>query len=169
MLTVLSSEIRFFAKPQTVVGKLFDKKLDMNRRILLIIVLGFVGLVSFGQKFDSTIYLHLLKSDKTEFISYAKSVNMTIDFDSTSNTLFAKTKGILFSKPLKEEGNNYYSLSLIVSTLDKENNKTILKNANPVEGKKNTWIDNSYLYVEWDTENPYSKEMWYKVLIYSKK
>ena len=55
------------------------------------------------------------------------------------------------------------------AVLNKENNKIILKNAKPFEGKKNTWLDNNYLYIEWDTENPYSKEMWYKVLIYSKK
>jgi hypothetical protein len=58
---------------------------------------------------------------------------------------------------------------LIVSTLNKENNKLIFKKAIENPNKKGTWTDDKYLYREWDLENPVSKEMWYKVLVYKKK
>jgi hypothetical protein len=139
-----------------------------NHRLIYLSFLLF-GQIAFGQKLDSTIYLTLLKADKEAFTNYAKSVGLTVELDSLSNTLFAKTKGILFSKPLADKGNDYYALNMMVSTLNKDNSESIVKNAQPVEGKKNTWIDDNYLYITWDLENPVSKEMWFRVLVYKRK
>ena len=141
----------------------------MKIRLFILVLLLVGGQISHAQKIDTVIYEHLLHSDKIEFTSYAQSVGLKTDFDSLSNTLFAKTKGILFSKPLGDKGNEYFVLEMIVSTLDKANNRLIIKDAKPVEGKQKTWSDTGYWYIEWDLENPVSKEMWYKVLVYRRK
>ena len=123
-----------------------------------------------AQSFDTTTYSHLVKADKNEFIRYARSAGLATEIDTTSQSLFAKTKGCLYTKPLGDKNNNeYYDLVLIVSTLDKANNKLILKNAKENPERKGTWTDNEYLYMEWDSENPISKETWYKVLVYKRK
>jgi len=142
----------------------------MKRPFLLVILFVFWGHFTNAQTFDVTTYSHLVKADQNEFIRYAKSVGLTTDIDTISQSLFAKTKGCLYTKPLGDKNNNeYYDLVLIVSTLDKENNKLILKNAKENPQKKGTWTDNEYLYMEWDSENPISKDMWYKVLVYKRK
>jgi hypothetical protein len=137
--------------------------------LALILVMSF-GQFLFAQTFDTTTYSHLVKADKDEFLNYARSVGLTTDYDTASASLFAKTKGCLYTKPLGDKNNNeYYDLVLIVSTQNKENNKLILRDAKEMQDKKGFWIDNLYMYREWDMENPYSKEMWYKVLVYKKK
>ena len=142
----------------------------MTKSFLTILLFILAAQSLLAQTFDTTIYSHLVKADKDEFISFAKSVGFTIVTDTASQTLFAKTKGCLYAKPFGDKNNNeYYDLVLIVSTLDKKNNKLILKNATENPEKKGTWTDNQYLYMEWDLENPISKEMWYKVLVYKKK
>jgi len=142
----------------------------MKKQFSIFILLIFSGLVLHAQAFDTTTYIHLVNADKDEFVTYAKSVGLTTEIDTASQSLFAKTKGCLYMKPLGNKNNNeYYDLVLIVSTLDKENNKLILKNAIENPNKKGTWTDDKYLYMEWDLENPISKEMWYKVLVYKKK
>ena len=142
----------------------------MNTKITSLFLFVFVGQSLFAQTFDTTTYSHLVKADKDEFISFAKSVGLTTVTDTASQTLFAKTQGCLYAKPLGDKNNNeFYDLVLIVSTLDKKNNKLILKNAAESSEKKGTWTDNQYLYMEWDLENPASKEMWYKVIVYKKK
>ncbi|MBB4800047.1 hypothetical protein HNP37_000086 [Flavobacterium nitrogenifigens] len=124
----------------------------------------------YSQSFDKKTYEKLLKSDKIEFVEYAKSVGLTIETDSISESIFAKRKGCLYLKPTGTKNDNeYYELALIVSTLNKENNKLILENAKENPETKGVWTDNEYLYREWDMENPISKEMWYKVLIYKRK
>ncbi len=129
-----------------------------------------LGQVSFAQMIDSTTYLHLRNADKDEFMKYAKSVGLTTDYDTTAQSLFAKKKGCIYTKPADDKNNNeYYDLVLIVSTQNKENNKVILKGATEMTDKKGFWLDGAYLYREWDTENPISKEMWYKVLVYKRK
>ena len=142
----------------------------MTKTLFTLFLVLLVGQNLFAQTFDTTTYLHLVKADKDEFILYAKAVGLTIATDTASQTLFAKTKGCLYAKPLGDKNNNeYYDLVLIVSTLDKKNNKLILQNAKENSEKKGTWTDSQYLYMEWDLENVYSKEMWYKILVYKKK
>lgn len=142
----------------------------MTKQLSIFIFLILSGLILHAQAFNITTYTHLVNADKDEFITYAKSVGLTNEIDTASQSLFAKTKGCLYVKPLGNKNNNeYYDLVLIVSTLDKENNKMILKNAIENPNKKGTWTDDKYLYIEWDLENPVSKEMWYKVLVYKKK
>jgi hypothetical protein len=123
-----------------------------------------------SQTFDQSTYLKLLKSDKVEFIIYAKSINLIVETDSIAESIFAKKIGCLYVKPTGTTNDNkYYELVLIVSTLNKENNKIILENAIENPEKKGIWTDKEYLYREWDLENPITKEMWYKVIIYKKK
>lgn len=142
----------------------------MTKNLLLLMLSMLFEQILFAQTFDTTTYLHLVKADKDEFVNYAKSVGMTTDFDTASQSLFARTKGCLYTKPLGDKNNNeYYDLVLIVSTQNKENNKLILRNAIEMQNKKGFWTDDQYLYREWDLENPISKEMWYKVLVYKKK
>jgi hypothetical protein len=137
--------------------------------LLFISVIVYVQLLN-AQTLNTTIYSKLLTSDKDEFITYAKSAGLATDIDTVSQSIIAKTSGCVFMKPLNEKNNNeYYDLVLIVSTLNKENNKRILKNAIENPNKKGTWTDDKYLYIEWDTENPITNEMWYKVLVYKKK
>jgi len=132
-------------------------------------MLGFAKPIS-AQAFDSATYSYLVKAEKDEFINYANSVGLTTVIDTLSQSLFAKKKGCLYMKPLSGKNNNeFYELVLIVSTLNKENNKLILKDAVEDPNKKGTWTDTKYVYMEWDMENPISKEMWYKVLVYKKK
>jgi hypothetical protein len=129
-----------------------------------------LGNVLCAQTLEVKTYSKLVKADKDDFISFAKSSGFETDFDETSQTLFAATKGCIYAKPIGEKNNNeYFDLVLIVSTLDKENNKLILKNAIENTEKKGTWTDDKYLYKEWDMENPNTKEVWYKVLVYKKK
>ena len=124
----------------------------------------------YAQAFDTTIYFRLVEANKDEFIKYAPSVGLTIVIDTVSQSVIAKRKGCLYIKPYGDKNNNeYYDLALIVSTLSKENNKLILKNAVEDPAKKGTWNDRSYLYMEWDSENTMSNEMWYKVVVYRKK
>src|SRR5690242_4192836 len=112
----------------------------MRKQFSLLILLFVFGQILHDQTFDTTTYAHLLIADKDEFIAYAKSVSLTIDFDTTSQTLFAKTNGCIYTKPLSEKNNNeYYDLVLIVSTSNKGNNKLILKNATADPNKKGTW------------------------------
>jgi|ERR1035437_1665812 hypothetical protein len=142
----------------------------MTKNLLALILFLLFGQLLLAQTFDTTTYSHLVKADKDEFLSYAKSVGMTTDFDTASQSLFAKTKGCLYTKPLGDKNNNeYYDLVLIVSTQNKDNNILILRDAKELPDKKGFWTDNQYLYREWDMENPISKEMWYKVLVYKKK
>jgi hypothetical protein len=142
----------------------------MTKNLLALVSFVFLGQILFAQTFDSATYSHLVKADKDEFLSYSESVGMTTDFDTASQSLFAKAKGCLYTKPLGDKNNNeYYDLVLIVSTQNKENNKLILRDAKELPDKKGFWTDNQYLYREWDMENPISKEMWYKVLVYKKK
>jgi hypothetical protein len=142
----------------------------MAKQFLLIILIIFLGQVLTAQSFDTTTYAHLLRAGKDEFVAYANATGLTTNIDTTAQLLFAKTGGCIYVKPLDDKSNNeYYDLVLIVSTLNKENNKLILKNAKEYPQKKGTWTDDEYLYLEWDLENPISKEMWYKVLVYKKK
>lgn len=139
-------------------------------RFIYSILILFLIQNSVAQVFNKADYLHLLKADKSEFIAYAKSVGLTTDMDEASETLFATTKGCVFGKPLGNKNNNeYYDLVLLVSTLDKNNNKLILGKAKESSEKKGTWMDDEYLYIEWDMENPNTKEMWYKILVYKRK
>jgi hypothetical protein len=142
----------------------------MKRLSLLIILSVFLGQELSAQAFDATVYSHLVRADPNEFIKYAKSVGLTTVFDSTSKTLFANTKGCLYTKPLGDKfTNENYVLVLIVSTLDKENNKLILKNAKENPYKKGNWMDKEYVYFELDWEDPISKEMHYKVFVSKRK
>lgn len=142
----------------------------MNRYLLVLMIAVLMGQATVAQTVDSATYLHLRSADKDEFISYAKKVGLATEYDTASQSLFAKTKGCIYSKPLGDKNNNeYYDLVLIVSTQNKENNKILLKGATEMTDKKGFWIDEAYLYREWDLENPISKEMWYKVLVYRKK
>jgi hypothetical protein len=142
----------------------------MKKQFALFNLLFVFGQILHAQTLDITAYAHLVTADKNEFIGYAKSVGLTTDLDTTSQTVFAKTKGCVYAKPLGDKNNNeYYDLVLIVSTLNKENNKLILKNATGDPNKKGIWNDDKYLYREWDAENPVTKEMWYKVLVYKRK
>jgi|GEM_PF-6461355 len=142
----------------------------MAKHFLLLPFFFLLGQMVFAQALDTATYSHLLKADKEEFLNYAKSIGLTTVFDTASQSLFARTKGLLYSKPLGDKNNNqYYDLVLIVSTQNKDNNKLILRDAKEVPEKKGVWTDSQYLYREWDTENPISKEMWYKVLVYKKK
>jgi hypothetical protein len=145
----------------------------MIRAFFLLVLMGFFQ-ISFGQKInaklDSKVYEQLLKTDPTEFIAVGKSLGLTTDFDSVSNTCFVKKKGILLSKSMNADTSAAaYVLHMMVSTLDKSNNKLILKSAKPVPGKANTWIDANYVYLEWNAENPVTKEMWYRVFIYKQR
>ncbi|CAM4152941.1 MULTISPECIES: hypothetical protein [Flavobacterium] len=138
-------------------------KIQTSITIILIVLVQNL----YSQTFDKPTYERLLKSDKIEFVKYAKSVGLTIETDSISESIFAKKAGCLFIKPTGTKNDNqYYQLDLIVSTQNKENNKIILENAKENPEKKGVWTDNEYLYREWDMENPMSKEMWYKILIY---
>jgi hypothetical protein len=139
----------------------------MVNRILVALLLLIFRQVSYAQIIDTTVYKHLLHADKIEFKRYAESVGLQTNFDSLSNMLFAKKPGLVYGKPLIE-GSQSYVLEMIVSTQDKANNKSVIQDAKPVEGKPGTWYSNDYLYMEWDLENPISKEMWYKVLIYKR-
>ena len=141
----------------------------MINRITVLFLFLLAAQISFAQKIDTAVYRHLLNADKDEFTKYAQSAGLTTEFDSLSNTLFAKTQGLVFAKPLAEPGNEAYVLQMMVSTMDKENNKSILAGAKPIEEKKDTWYNDPYLYIEWDMENPISKEMWHRVLIYKRK
>ncbi len=136
--------------------------------ITVMLIVFFQNLYS--QTLDKTTYEQLLKSDKIEFVKISKSVGLKIETDSISESIFAKKAGCLFIKPTGTKNDNqYYQLVLIISTQNKENNKIILESAKENPEKKGVWTDNEYLYREWDMENPMSKEMWYKILIYKKK
>jgi len=142
----------------------------MQKHLLLILFLMIIGQLTPAQTLDTVVYNRLVKANKDEFITYAKSVGLETAFDTASQTLFAKKKGCLYAKPLAQKGGNTdYELVMIVSTLNKENNKLIFKKAAENPAKKGTWVDSKYIYIEWDLENPISKEMWYKVLVYKKK
>src|SRR6187402_2115658 len=92
---------------------------------------------SYSQSFDKATYERLVKSDKIEFVKYAKSVDLTIETDSMSESIFAKKEGCLYIKPSRTKNDNkYYQLVLIVSTQNRENNKIILENAKDNENKK---------------------------------
>ncbi len=139
-------------------------------RILITTILLFCSLVISAQTLNEANYSRLLKSNVEEFISYAKSENFTTSIDSQVHMAFATKKGFVYGKPIDNSNDNdYYQLVLLISTLNKENNKLILKNAVENTDKKGIWTDDQYLYREWDLENPESKEMWYKVIIYKKK
>lgn len=98
----------------------------MTKRFSIFILLVFFGQLLQAQTFDTTTYFQLVNADKDKFITYAKSVGLTIDIDTASQSLFAKTKGCLYVKPWGDKNNNeHYDLVLIVSTLNKENNKLI--------------------------------------------
>ena len=123
-----------------------------------------------AQSLDIVIFRHLLTADKEEFLTYAKSARFITSYDTVSETLFANTEDCLYAKPTGTKNDNEnYALVLIVSTRNKDNNKLILKNAREAPNQKGFWTDNEYLYGELDMENPISKVMWYKVLIYKKK
>jgi len=141
----------------------------MRNKLLPLVLLLFAGQNLLAQTLDTAIFSHLLNAGKDDFISYANSKGLSTSLDTAAEVLFAKTKGCIYAKPLGTKNNNqFYDLVLIVSTQDKANNKLIIKNA--AEGpKKGTWTDDHYLYYEWDTPNPVSNEMWYKVLVYKKK
>ena len=109
----------------------------MTKNLFALMLFMLFGQLLFAQTFDTTTYSHLIKADRDGFLSYAKSVGMTTDFDTTSQSLFAKTKGCLYTKPLGDKNNNeYYDLVLIVSTQNKENNKLILRDAKKLPDKK---------------------------------
>lgn len=140
----------------------------MKKLILFLILVLTQNLCA--QSFDKKTYEKLLKLDKIKFVKYAKSVGLTVENDSISESIFAKNAGCLYIKPTGAKNDNqYYQLALIVSTQNKENNKLILENAKESPEKQGFWTDNEYLYREWDMENPISKEMWYKVLVYKRK
>jgi len=124
----------------------------------------------YSQTFDKQTYKKLLKSDKIGFVEHAKSIGLTVETDSISESIFAKKADCLFIKPTgSKNDNSFYQLVLIVSTKNKENSKIILENAKENPENKGIWTDAEYLYKEWDMENPISKELWYKILIYKKK
>lgn len=145
----------------------------MMRICFLLVFIGF-SQMAFSQKLntklDLKIYRKLLKADKADFVKVGESLGLSTDFDSLSNIRFLQKQGFLFSKPMGEDTSaSVYALHMLVSTLDKNNNKLILKSAKPVPDKANTWMDSNYLYVEWDAENPVSKEVWYRIVIYKKR
>ena len=100
-----------------VVSLLKIDKESMIKNLLAFISIMLCGQFLFAQTFDTATYFHLVKADKDEFLNYAKSAGMTTDFGTASQSLFAKTKGCLYTKPLGDKNNNeYYDLVLIVST-----------------------------------------------------
>lgn len=131
-----------------------------------LIIFLFFGLQSFGQTLDTIIYRQLFESKYVDFIDIAKSHGYSTSIDTVNNFLTAKTNGVIFFKEKPDTGTTEYRLDMIVSTLNKENNKLILKNAKLIDEKANMWQDDKYLYREWDVENVYTKVMWYKVLVY---
>ena len=142
----------------------------MAKHLFIFIVCTVFTQFLYAQAFDTTTYSHLVEANKDEFIQYARSAGLTIVIDTLSQSVIAKRKGCLYIKPYGDKNNNeYYNLALMVSTLNKENNNLILKNALEDPAKKGTWNDSRYLYMEWDAENTMSNEMWYKVLVYRKK
>ena len=128
----------------------------------------FLNLKSSAQEVNMEVVQKLMASDSLGFVNTAQSSGLVITYDFLSRSLFAKSRGILYAKPLAEQGNEQYRLRLIVSTLDKKNNSIVIGNAKKVEGQQATWLSDTNLYIEWDLENPISKEMWFKVLIYEK-
>ena len=115
-----------------------------------------------AQSLDTVTFRHLLKADREEFLSFAKSARLVTSYDTVAEILFAKTDDCLYAKPTGTKNDNEnYALVLIVSTRNKDNNKLILKNATEVPNQKGFWTDNEFFYGEWDMENPISKEMWY--------
>ena len=142
----------------------------MAKHLFIFIVCTVFTQFLYAQAFDTTTYSHLVEANKDEFIQYARSAGLTIVIDTLSQSVIAKRKGCLYIKPYGDKNNNeYYNLALMVSTLNKENNNLILKNALEDPAKKGTWNDSRYLYMEWDAENTMSNEMWYKVAVYKKK
>jgi len=142
----------------------------MKKNIFYLLIIFLPNQNLYSQAFDEETYLKLLNSNKIEFVEYAESRGLTIEIDSLAESIFAKKKGCLFTKPLGIKNNNdKYNLALIVSTLNKENNWIILKNAKENQEKKGEWTDDKYLYKEWDIVNPFSNEMWYRVVVYEKK
>lgn len=142
----------------------------MSKQFFISLVFTAFGQFAFSQAFDTTTYAHLVSADKNEFINYAESAGLTIVVDTVSQSIIAKRKGCIYIKPYSNKNNNeYYDLALIISTLNKENNKLILRNAVEDPAKKGTWNNSKYLYMEWDAENTMSAEMWYKVAVYRKK
>ena len=142
----------------------------MAKHLFIFIVCTVFTQFLYAQAFDTTTYSHLVEANKDEFIQYARSAGLTIVIDTVSQSVIAKRKGCLYIKPYGDKNNNeYYNLALMVSTLNKENNNLILKNALEDPAKKGTWNDSRYLYMEWDAENTMSNEMWYKVAVYKKK
>ena len=140
-----------------------------SKTVITIIIIVFVQNL-YSQSIDKKTYEKLLKADKIEFVKYAKKVDLTIETDSISEFIYAKKVGCIYIKPTGTKNDNqYYQLVLIVSTQNKENNKIILENVKEDPDKKGMWTDNEYLYREWDLENPISKEMWYKILVYKRK
>ena len=102
----------------------------MVRRFLFTLLILFPGMFSYAQVFEVATYLHLLASNKDEFMSYTKSRGFSTNIDTTSHSLVAKKPGCLYLKPYGTENNNEnYDLMLIVSTQEKENNKLIIKAA----------------------------------------
>ena len=122
-----------------------------------------------AQKFNRKNYLDLMDADSTSFVEYAQQKGFVTNYDLKSKSLFAKSKGFVFTKPLVENGNEAYTLTLIISTISKQNNRVILKDAKPLTGKKDMWSDDSYVYLEWEKQDPISKQTWYRVFVYKRK
>ena len=147
-----------------------NMKSSNMQRYFLIFIFIIIGQFAHAQSIDTTIYLTLVKSDIDNFESISKTAGFVTSFDTTSQTMLASKKGLVYAKPIGDKNDNaYYKLALIVSTQNKENNKLILRNAKEKPNKKGTWVDDEYMYIEWDMKNPISDEIWYKLIIYKKK
>ena len=58
----------------------------MKKQFALFNLLFVFGQILHAQTLDITTYAHLVTADKNEFIVYAKSVGLTTDLDTTSQT-----------------------------------------------------------------------------------
>jgi len=116
------------------------------RSLLLLIVINLCIIqTALGQQIDTTIYRHLLEANHQEFINYSKSIGLETSVDSMTNLLTAKKKGMIFFKQISDTSKTEYKLEMIVSSLDKENNKTILRNAKIIDSKADMWRRKIYL------------------------
>jgi hypothetical protein len=122
-----------------------------------------------AQKINRKNYLDLMDADSTNFVEYAQEIGFVTNYDVKSKSIFAKSKGYVFTKPLAENGNEAYALILVISTLSKQNNRVIIKDAKPITGKKDMWGDDSHVYLEWEKQDPVSKQTWYRVFVYKHK
>jgi hypothetical protein len=123
-----------------------------------------------AQGFDYQTYLTLLETKQSDFITVAEKAGLKTEIDDNAKLIFAKIKGVVYLIPTDGKGGNeFYDFVFGFSTLDKANNAIVFQNAEEIQ--PSVWLskDQQYMYREMDMENPYSKEMWYKIFVYKKK